>query len=632
MWSMRRFSEGVLKSNSVSGRMMMKAMQVQVAVGVMVLAAAVKGEPVRSDGMRKANPGLLRSVTGPTEPMNRAVAAGPTAIMILQPVQVPTMSYPPGSSIVGTTLTLGWTPARVWIEGHMTGWAPHTLGSFNHSVDALDLDGDGGGYDGDTAECDGQPMTNAGDLAPARQACTTDADCLMPMSGLLAPCPQGATSRCRTFDGIVPGYFPAGQWCEPLFINRCSPRHICQGIACTLGFDYSTLKFRFGGLVLAGGVPTDFQPSHTGTFVLDVPADAKGNYTIDLLDTECFLQNTNPPGANDIPIAELRAAVIKVPVCSVDADCDDGSACTVDTCVGGCDCANTPIAGWDPQTECCNPMNGAQGLIPASSPCRMGGCSLGGSSGTPTVTNIPDGTACTSIDPCYGDGVCAAGVCVSTQYAGTSCPKVRFISFEAGEDSEPKAWRVRMVSLHHPNPPYTGAPTSNFSAHEGQVRWVGPPDTFTESSSNPTPVHAAVVQCEPHYQDWTGYDLLHVTGGEIVPSSQYEVQWIAEGLDPDDEDNYSEPIVIRTARWGDLVIPNAPPSTTIQPDAGDISAMLDKFRSTSTSSSKPRALMVGSMMGPVPKPAGDVTFSDISAVVDANRGLGYPYAWPMPCP
>jgi hypothetical protein len=123
-----------------------------------------------------------------------------------------------------------------------------------------------------------------------------------------------------------------------------------------------------------------------------------------------------------------------------------------------------------------------------------------------------------------------------------------------------------------------------------------------------------------------------VTGGEIVPSSVYEVQSIAQGLDTGVESNYSAPITIATSRWSDIVIPYAPPSTTVQPDAGDISAMVDKFRSTPRSGSKPRALLSGAGADGVPDLSFDVSFADIAACVGANKGQGYPYLWPEPCP
>ncbi len=173
---------------------------------------------------------------------------------------------------------------------------------------------------------------------------------------------------------------------------------------------------------------------------------------------------------------------------------------------------------------------------------------------------------------------------------------------------------------------------ADFSAYEGQVRWVGPPANYIESTADLTPVHAAVVQCAPHYQDWNFIDLLHVTGEEIVPSSVYEVQSIDEGLDTNVEANYSAPITIPTARWADVIIPYSPPNATAQPNAGDHAALVTKFRSAAGAMSKPRALLSGDMMTGIPNLENDVGFTEISLAVDAFRGAPYPYAGPQGCP
>ncbi len=257
-------------------------------------------------------------------------------------------------------------------------------------------------------------------------------------------------------------------------------------------------------------------------------------------------------------------------------------------------------------------------------------CSLGGSSGSPAYTLRPDGTAC-SDDPCYDEGQCSAGSCIASQYAGSGCAKPRFISFDISTGAASSAYRVRLVSLHHPNPPY-GGPVADFTAFEGEFRWVDVPASYAESSSNSTPVHAAFVGCDPHYRDWSLIDLLHVGGAEIVPSSVYEVQSIAEGLDVNVEANFSAPITIITSRWCDVVLPYAPPSTTEQPDAGDHAALIDKFRGWPGAISKPRALLVGFGASGIPDLSIDVDFSHISAAVDAFRNRPYPFAGPIPCP
>lgn len=578
---------------------------------------------------------MKRTVTGPNGPINEAIAAGATATVTLQPVPpktVPASSYPPGSSIVGSTLTLGSVPARIWIEGQITGWAPQSLGAVQISVSANDPEMDGGGYSGAAAECNGIPVIGAGDITPARQACDTNADCRPTMSGLSSPCSSGEPCRCYTWDGQSPGpYFPPGKWCEPGFQDKCDAQWIGSGIPSTPGIDTSSVNYRFGAAIEPGETAPDFAPSYVATVVLDVPADAAGTYTIDMWESQTFMVNFNAPPGNQIPIAALNSAVIKIPMCNSNSECNDNDTCTLDVCQDGC-CDHSPVASWNPATECCNPANGVQAPIPQSTACRIGGCSLGGSSGVSSLTLLSDGTACVHEDPCILEGECMSGACIGEQYAGSDCPKPRFISFEADPAGTPLAYRVRLVSLHHPDPPYSGGVVADFTEFEGEVRWVGPPTSYVESTSIPIPLRAAFAGCIPHYQDWSSVGLLHVGGAEIMPSSIYEVQSIPQGLDINIESNYSAPQTIATSRWADMVVPRNAPGVNGQPDFGDVSALVDKFRSWPSAISKPRAQLVGSGGTGVPDLGSDIDFMEISAANDAFRGTPYNIPGPTHCP
>ncbi len=80
--------------------------------------------------------------------------------------------------------------------------------------------------------------------------------------------------------------------------------------------------------------------------------------------------------------------------------------------------------------------------------------------------------------------------------------KTRFISiaplFCPTSPGGVSALRVKLVSLYHVVPPYTGGDSVPFTSFEGQVRWVGPPVQYVESTSNATPFYAASLQCDPH--------------------------------------------------------------------------------------------------------------------------------------
>jgi hypothetical protein len=210
-----------------------------------------------------------------------------------------------------------------------------------------------------------------------------------------------------------------------------------------------------------------------------------------------------------------------------------------------------------------------------------------------------------------------------TGLSATRFITIRVPSGAAGDT----ALRVQLVSLHHVAPPYTGGPSIPFTSLEGQYRWVGPPVQYVESTSVGTPFLASSLQCNPHYQDWSTVDLLHVTGSAIVPSSQYAVQNVAAACAGFESccTAMSEPLPIATTRWGDVEIPYSPPSATTQPDVGDIAALVKKFQSGSGAPIKARALLAGEDAFGNINIVPDLSFSHIAACVDAFRGRPYPF-------
>lgn len=210
--------------------------------------------------------------------------------------------------------------------------------------------------------------------------------------------------------------------------------------------------------------------------------------------------------------------------------------------------------------------------------------------------------------------------------------KTRFISFVMpATTTEETAVRVRLTSLHHVDPPYTDGPSVPFTSFEGQVRWVGPPSEFMESTASGIPFYASQLQCDPHYQDWSTVGLLHATGSSIVPSSIYEVEHVAAscmGVEASCT-AVSAPLEVRTTRWGDVEAPYNPPDATVQPNITDVSAMVGKFRDAPGAPIKARVLIAGTdANGTI---AGntivnDFNFSHIAACVDAFRGRPYPYS------
>lgn len=213
----------------------------------------------------------------------------------------------------------------------------------------------------------------------------------------------------------------------------------------------------------------------------------------------------------------------------------------------------------------------------------------------------------------------------------TGILKTRFISFApaAGWGAD-TAIRVKLISLHHVNPPYSGGPSVPFMSFEGESRWVGQPAQYVESTSTGTPLFAASLRCTPYYQDWSTIPLLHVTGSAIVPSSVYEITNVASpcmGIEATCTAN-SVPLTVNTTRWADVETPYNPPSTTTQPDLGDVAALVNKFKSVPGAPIKARALLAGDdAFGNISTStlSLDLGFGHIAACVDAFKGKPYPH-------
>ncbi len=311
------------------------------------------------------------------------------------PQTVPTSNYPPGTTIVGREIILGSVPARVWFEMQVTGWPPEIMTHIQGTVSATDWEQDGGGYDGSSSMCMDMPSIGAGDLRPALQPCSTDSDCRGTMSGPF--CPIQEVSKCVLWNGVSPSYFPAGKFCEPAFQNRCNSRWIAQGIPATVSIDFSTLDTRFGVDFVDNSDPdehpTDFQPSYLGTLVLDVPADAKGTYTIDFNEFQTFMVIDGPPGTicGDMPCLQIfHPAKITVPC----GRCCSGYAS------GQIECVDHVTAN-----ECAG--YGAGAVFAANEVCPQGGgpacpaCSLD--------EHCDDGVFCNGVEMCDSNGECGPG-------------------------------------------------------------------------------------------------------------------------------------------------------------------------------------------------------------------------------
>jgi len=118
--------------------------------------------------------------------------------------------------------------------------------------------------------------------------------------------------------------------------------------------------------------------------------------------------------------------------------------------------------------------------------------------------------------------------------------------------------------------------------------------------------------------------VLHLFGQAVVPGSTYNVRMCdASG------DDCSNPLLVATAKWGDVVRPFGGGS---QPNFGDVNAIVQKFTSLPSAPSMPRADLVGTQPPGTPNtPNQSANFADVSADVAAFSGFAYPYTVPA-CP
>jgi len=204
------------------------------------------------------------------------------------------------------------------------------------------------------------------------------------------------------------------------------------------------------------------------------------------------------------------------------------------------------------------------------------------------------------------------------------------------------ALRVALVELQNPVPPNTVQyPPPDFSAYEfaatctdpgGCARWIGEPKSFLESQDLPGigSFQAARLQCTPYYRDWTTSGFFYVLGAEIVPSSKYRVEQFSQSCDGMESScaGVSAPLLISTARYGDLASPYNPPDSSEQPNSLDVTRLVDKLKNVPGAPSK----AIAQLQPNVPELNADVSALDIVACVDAVKQLAYAFTGPCPCP
>jgi hypothetical protein len=208
-------------------------------------------------------------------------------------------------------------------------------------------------------------------------------------------------------------------------------------------------------------------------------------------------------------------------------------------------------------------------------------------------------------------------------------PGSRYVAFQPEEPGVQTAVRIELTSIYHPGPPVAVGEDRDFSAREGEVRWLGPPATFSDAAPDSSFV-AARLQCTPHFIDWGSIGTVQIYGDAIIPSSVYTVVQVPISCqaNPNDPFCFGLSQTVHTGQWGDVAAPFARSDQAAQPDVTDIAVIIDSFRGLVGAAPKART----NLRGPAPDPSKRINFIDVKLAVDAVRGQAYPYPVPPLCP
>lgn len=202
--------------------------------------------------------------------------------------------------------------------------------------------------------------------------------------------------------------------------------------------------------------------------------------------------------------------------------------------------------------------------------------------------------------------------------------KNRYLSLRAPAvpvGSSGVAIRVRFQQMPGPN----DCPrVPDFSGFNGTEMWVGP--EVVRNGSTPTGVYE--LQSTPLFRDWSTIPggVVHISDCNIVPCATYLLDAMSDVCDPFFEPFSAATLFATTAVWGDIVGGGPADSPNGIVDIADISAMVDRFKSSATAPHGTRCDMGEN------RPSGGVllgiNFLDVSHGVDAFRGVSYPFAGP----
>ncbi|MBI4717252.1 MAG: hypothetical protein HY763_05570 [Planctomycetes bacterium] len=284
--------------------------------------------------------------------------------------------------------------------------------------------------------------------------------------------------------------------------------------------------------------------------------------------------------------------------CQFDADCNDGIACTLDTCdVPSGACQHTPDHALCDDSSACNGVefcDAASGCLPGV---LLSDCNSNGVEDACDIAADPAADA-------DGNGVLDVCENVNAPLADGTL-KNRYLSFVPNNDVSAVAFRVELVA------------STYFPASAGIVGWVGVPDAGGVARLSPVPVFRAWP--EP---------MIHVGDCAVVPVAEYSVAGTMDGV------VFGPAAPVRTIEqpgtkfWGDSVgsfdgVWSGPNGVV---NVNDYLAALQHF--VNDPSAPPLAWV--DVADETPNAV--VNFNDVFRLVKAFQGEAYPFGDPMSCP
>jgi len=263
---------------------------------------------------------------------------------------------------------------------------------------------------------------------------------------------------------------------------------------------------------------------------------------------------------------------------------------------------------------------------------EVDGYRLGGSVGQPDAGDLAGGAyaltggfwspVSTTDPPTTGDNTCQTaaadtGIPCNTDAdctpPATCGAKSRYITVTPGSAATaggtPSSIQVEIVSM------------PQFPARVGEIWWAAPEQNIP-NAPNPA-LRGAPLICQTmpsNAQVWTtGH--LHLFGTAIVPGSTYNVRMCSST-----GDNCSDPLLVATGKWGDVIRGFGGGS---QPNFADINSIVTKFSNLASAPSMPRADLVGvGNPGQPNTPNQAANFADVSNDVSAFSSFPYPFTVP----